>query len=571
MDRTILKLDPRSRHLLMDVWQRLERRQVEIATAWTEAYIAAFGRDEYMGEEQPFQGHAEIVRFSVGRLKRGDLEGYLERMADLGRRLEAQGFTYDRIVLSMHLFERAVLDLLSQEYSSTEEFARVAEVLDQVSHHAMVALAISHFEAKLASLQALESVSEAALSTMDLDALLSTLLQHVTNGMAADTGAILLLEKDTKELVYRASIGAEEADLLRHRPAADDTLAQQILASNGPVSTSPDTAGSDVCEPLPKLWSGYRLGVPLRVHGQVTGVLYIGWRQPHVVSPREMQLLETMAGRAAIAIGNVRLYAESRSLATQLSEANRELRILDQMKSDFLSIISHELRTPLTSILGYAQLLLKTIHGDLTPKVRQHVTTIHENGQRLLALINDLLDFSSIEAGRITLNPKRVQLRPLLELALAPARAETSVQAIDLSVTIPAELPLVMVDEQRFKQIIGHLMSNAIKFTPSGGQIRVHADYDCPECTKTEDGLSGGVLRISVADTGIGIPPDQLERIWTRFYQVEDAATRRFGGTGLGLAVVKTLVELHGGRVWVESEGIPGKGSTFSFTLPVGD
>jgi signal transduction histidine kinase/CheY-like chemotaxis protein len=249
-------------------------------------------------------------------------------------------------------------------------------------------------------------------------------------------------------------------------------------------------------------------------------------------------------------------YAAKEREARSLAQINEELRRLDELKSEFLAMVSHELRTPLTAILGYSRLLIRQVHGTLTPKQVEHQEAILRSAQRLTDLINDLLDVSRLEAARIELNPRPTEVREVVDHVIAAVRVAAHAKQIRITNEVNPDLPPVHADGTRLHQVLVNLIGNAVKFTPEGGSVRVRA------------GRQEGQVWIAVEDTGVGIPREELSRIWDPFYQVESPMRRRHGGSGLGLAIVRRLVELHGGLVRAESEG-EGRGSRFSFTLPI--
>jgi signal transduction histidine kinase/CheY-like chemotaxis protein len=249
-------------------------------------------------------------------------------------------------------------------------------------------------------------------------------------------------------------------------------------------------------------------------------------------------------------------YAEKAAEARSLAQINEELRRLDQLKSEILAMVSHELRTPLTAIVGYSRLLMRQVHGTLSPKQLEHQEAIFRSAQRLTDLINDLLDVSRLEAGRIELHPRPTDVRQVTDHVIAVVRVAAHGKQIRISNDVPEDLPPVNADPARLHQILVNLIGNAIKFTPAGGAVRIGAVRQ------------GDQVAVAVEDTGVGLERGELARIWDPFYQVESPMRRRHGGSGLGLAIVRRLVELHGGLVRAESEG-ENRGSRFSFTLPV--
>jgi PAS domain S-box-containing protein len=230
-------------------------------------------------------------------------------------------------------------------------------------------------------------------------------------------------------------------------------------------------------------------------------------------------------------------------------------RELDRMKTEFVSQVSHELRTPLTAIKGFTDMILDGDAGEVNEEQEEYLKIVKGNVDRLVSLINDLLDVARIESGRIKLNVEPLDLSEIIELVVATLRPLIEDKDQTITVELAPHLPMARGDHDRVLQVLTNLVSNAYKYTPAGGAIRVEAS------------AAGDLVRVAVHDTGIGIAPEDLARLFTRFYRVDSSLTREIGGTGLGLSIVKSIVELHGGSVSVESTS--GAGSTFAFTLPV--
>ena len=249
-------------------------------------------------------------------------------------------------------------------------------------------------------------------------------------------------------------------------------------------------------------------------------------------------------------------FAEKEREARSLAQINEELRRLDELKSEFLAMVSHELRTPLTAIVGYSRLLLRQVHGPLTPKQTEHQEAIFRSAQRLTDLINELLDVSRLESGRVELTPRAIDARVVVDQSIAVVAVAAQAKRITIVNAITPDTAPVHADPERLQQILVNLLSNAVKFTPDAGRVTITA------------GRHKDQLWIAVQDTGVGIPREELARIWDPFYQVESTLRRRHGGSGLGLTIVRRLVELHGGLVRAESDG-DNQGSRFTFTLPV--
>jgi len=272
------------------------------------------------------------------------------------------------------------------------------------------------------------------------------------------------------------------------------------------------------------------------------------WRtETGAFSATVVNLLQTFASQSVLAIENARLFRE-------IEEKGRQLETASKHKSQFLANMSHELRTPLNAILGYTELILDNIYGEVGERVRDVLGRLEKSGRHLLALINDVLDLSKIEAGQLTLALSEYSMSDVVQTVVTAVEALAAEKRLALKVTVAPDLPLGRGDERRIGQVLLNLVGNAIKFTELG-QVRV------------EVSATDGAFRVAVADTGPGIAPEDQEKIFEEFQQVDSSSTRKKGGTGLGLSIAKRIVEMHGGRIWVESS--PGKGSTFWFTLPV--
>jgi len=294
---------------------------------------------------------------------------------------------------------------------------------------------------------------------------------------------------------------------------------------------------------------GYRsvLAVPLLREQRILGALTVWRKEAGSFSPEIVNLLQTFATQSALAIQNARLFREIEDKSRQIEAANRH-------KSEFLANMSHELRTPLNAIIGFSEVLQEKLFGELNEKQAEYTDDILTSGRHLLSLINEILDLSKVEAGRMELEPSTFDLPLAIENARIFVRERATKHGINLDVNIDERLGDYVGDERKIKQILLNLLSNAVKFTPEGGRISITAN-------KTDNGAE-----ISVSDTGIGIAPEDRAKIFEEFRQVGGDYAHKTEGTGLGLTLAKKFVELHGGKIWVESE--VGKGSTFSFTLP---
>ena len=304
--------------------------------------------------------------------------------------------------------------------------------------------------------------------------------------------------------------------------------------------------------------SGVRtlLTTPLLPKGRAFGAIVIRRDEVRPFSDKQIELLRTFADQAVIAIENAGLFQEFQEKSRQLETANERLKELDRLKLDFVSNVSHELKTPLTAIKGAVDLLLREVPGRINESQTHYLTRVKSNTQHLAGLINDLLDLARIEEGRIELKGTRVSVGGLVHEVMETVKPLATEKAVLLEVKLPEPSVLVWADRDKVTQVLMNLISNAIKFTPSDGRVSI----------STADDREGWV-RVSIRDTGPGIPASEQEKIFEKFYQVTQDGGLKTKGTGLGLAICKALVELQGGKIWVESK--EGCGSTFSFTLPV--
>ena len=291
-------------------------------------------------------------------------------------------------------------------------------------------------------------------------------------------------------------------------------------------------------------------------------------------------VIDTITFIAMKALMTQQLHLESiTSSYDEIQQKNRELRTsfeqlreLDRLKSNFLAMISHELRTPLTSVIGYSEMLLEGMVGELNTEQHGYISTIKDKGEALLELIGSLLDMSKIEAGAMQLHMVPLDIPELLEVASSYVVPQANKKKLQLHLQTPDELPAVTGDRDKLRQCVVNLLGNAVKFTPEGGAIRLGVEvFSGVRRYSPEAGRFGPpeeqFLRITVQDSGIGIPTDRIDKIFNSFYQVDNTITREYGGTGLGLAIVKRFMEAHHGEVWVDSE--EGQGTLFSLLLPI--
>ena len=404
-------------------------------------------------------------------------------------------------------------------------------------------------------LKALGEVGQAVSSTVDLQTVLSTIVRHAVQLSGTDCGIIYEYDEPTQEFHLRASYQMEEelvntyrATPLRLGQGATGRAAEtKIPTQIADLRQEQEFATRGMRPILSRLGYQSLLAVPLLLEQKIMGALTIYRRQTATFAPEVVNLLQTFATQSVLAIQNARLFREIEDKSRQIEAANRH-------KSEFLANMSHELRTPLNAIIGFSEVLQEKLFGDLNEKQAEYTDDILTSGQHLLSLINEILDLSKVEAGRMELELSSFDLPLAIDNARTFVRERAVKHGITLDIDVDDRLGEYVGDERKIKQILLNLLSNAVKFTPEGGRISIIAN-------KTENGAE-----ISVSDTGIGIPPAEQPTIFEEFRQVGGDYAHKKEGTGLGLTLAKKFVELHGGKIWVESE--IGKGSTFSFTLP---
>jgi GAF domain-containing protein len=412
----------------------------------------------------------------------------------------------------------------------------------------------SELDQSVGELRALGEVGQAVASTLDLDTVLQTIVSRASALTGTQGGSIWEFEEARQLFHLHAThnLPDEVAAALRDTPIRrGEGVVGRLAVHPEPVVVrdivDESSYQSRVREVLVR--HGYRsiLAVPLLHDRRLLGGLVINRDTPGDFAPQVVELLKSFAAQSALAIQNARLFRE-------LEHKGRELESASRHKSEFLANMSHELRTPLNAILGFSELLSERIFGEINDKQAEYLTDIQESGRHLLALINDILDLSKIEAGRMELEVTDFDLPTAIENTLILLRERAERRGIALRREIDPSLGAFRADERKLKQVLLNLLSNALKFTPEGGRIDVVARAQ-------RDGV-----RISVADTGVGIAPEDQSAVFEEFRQVGSAA-KKVEGTGLGLAISRKFVELHGGRIGVTSE--PGKGATFAFTLPM--
>ncbi len=450
-----------------------------------------------------------------------------------------------------------VLELLNKPTGFTPEDE---EVLGLLASQAGVALANTQIydglRTNLDRLSRLMKVGTAISSELDLDALLRTISQTTSHLLQAERSTVFLADRARGELWSRVAEGLDHQEI---RIPMHAGIAGSVATTGTPVRIN-DAYTDPRFNPEVDKRTGFRthniLCAPMRnARGQVIGVFQVLNKRGGDFTALDEQLLASLSSQAAVAIENAQLYDEVQRAYTQLQ-------VLDKMKSDFLSTVSHELRTPLAPVLGYAEILLAGSMGQLPAGCRRGVEAIAESGKRLHAIVESLLTFVRLDQGEVALSREPVDLALVMHKVVEAFHAKANERRLRLSVEAAEALPQVLADPQELQTALTHLVDNATKFTLAGGQVTVAAT---PRVAP--DGKLG--VEIAVRDTGIGIPGDLHNKVFERFYQMDGSLTRKFGGMGIGLAVVRQIIEAHGSHIALESE--PGKGSTFRFVLPVAD
>jgi signal transduction histidine kinase len=412
-------------------------------------------------------------------------------------------------------------------------------------------------EAELArsvgELRALGEISEAVSSSLESQRVLTTIVTRAVQLSETEGGSIFEFDAATGLFHVRTCYGtsAELVEALRAtRIHVDETFVGRAAASGAPCQAA-DLASEPSDAHVDRLReAGWRsmLVVPLLREEEILGALVVRRILAGAFEQRTVDLLETLASQSAVAIYNARVFRE-------LDEKTRQLEVASQHKSEFLANMSHELRTPLNAVIGFSDVLLERMFGELNERQDEYLHDIRDSGRHLLELINEILDLSKVEAGRMELELGPVSLPEVLRHALAMVRERAEQHRLTLELEVDDALPAVQADELKLKQVVLNLVTNAVKFTPDGGVIAMTAQ------------LAGDEVRVTVRDTGIGIPEQDQDRIFEAFQRGGGRSHTSTEGTGLGLTLSKRIVELHGGRLWLTSR--VGVGSTFEFAIPV--
>jgi signal transduction histidine kinase/ActR/RegA family two-component response regulator len=477
----------------------------------------------------------------------------LQTVAGYRTLMSAPMLVDDDVVGALSLWRTAVAPFDERESTLLGDFAAQAAIaVRQVSLLRALESRSAELATKVDQLEALSEVGEAVRSSLDLDEVLATIVTNAVRLTGTDGGSLMEYDESTGVFSVRCAYGSSQAllDRLQEvRIERETTLVGRAALEGRPMEVA-DLDEVDLDAHLQVLYDdGWRsvLAVPLLRQDQMLGALVIRRRTTGGFSSDTVELLQTFASQSALAIVNARLYRE---LATKTAE----LEVASQHKSEFLASMSHELRTPLNAVIGFSEVLLDQMFGPVNERQRDYLRDIWTSGRHLLELLNEILDLSKVEAGQMELEYARFSVPDCLEYGLSLMRERAAQHRIELTLDVAAGVDEIEADELRLKQVVVNLLSNAVKFTPDGGHVRLSAT------TENAD------LCVAVTDDGIGVPEADRERIFASFQQGGRGVARE-EGTGLGLTLCRRIVELFGGRMWLESA--VGEGSTFGFAIPL--
>ena len=478
----------------------------------------------------------------------------LQRVAHFRTTMAAPLVIDDVVVGAMSVWRNEVSPFDEREMAIVTAFAgQAAMAMNGVKLVQELEARRAELARKVDELEALREVGEAVGSSLDVDHVLSTIAMHAVELSETGGGSILEYSEHDRCFMVRAAYQTEPEviDRLRGiRIELDETLVGRAAKERRPIAVI-DLDVADLDPHLRILYeAGWRsvLAVPMLREEQIVGALIVRRKRTGDFSAETVELMETFASQSTLALLNARLFRE-------LEKRSAELEVASRHKSEFLASMSHELRTPLNAVLGFSEVLLEQMFGEINERQEEYLRDIHGSGRHLLELLNEILDLSKVEAGQMELEYTTFELAPVLDQAASMLRERAGLKGIDIMVDADADVGSVEADELRLKQVVINLLTNAVKFTGDGGSVVVRV-------TRSET----DVVTITVTDTGIGVPPSDRERIFETFQQGGRGPTRE-EGTGLGLTLSRRIVELLGGRMSLQSE--VGVGSTFGFSLPV--
>ena len=478
----------------------------------------------------------------------------LQRLAGYRVLLSAPMLLGDEVVGVLLMWRTRVDPFSERDMSVLDEFAAQGAIaLRQFDLMQSLEARSTELASKVAQLEALRDLGDAVGSSLDPDAVLNSIVSNAVRLTRADGGSIMEYDERTDAFVVRAAYGSGQTLLNRLREITirrDATLVGRAATEQRPLQIADLSAEASLDPHLDALYrDGWRsmLAIPMLRGDLIIGVVVIRRRTPGSFHEEMVELLETFAAQSSVALVNARLFRELETKSAELEVASRH-------KSEFLASMSHELRTPLNAVIGFSEVLIDRMFGELNERQDEYVHDIWNSGRHLLELLNEILDLSKVEAGQMVLEPSTFSVEQTIESAVSLLRERATRHGISISVEVDEDVDTLDADELRFKQVLLNLLSNAVKFTPDGGSVKVRA------------ARSGDELVVTVSDTGVGVPPEDRERIFESFQQGGRGVARE-EGTGLGLTLTRRIIELFDGRLWLESE--VGVGSTFGFSIPV--
>jgi len=483
--------------------------------------------------------------------------------------------------IAVEAFRLGVQDYLIKPLDANSLNVAITHALSGTRLHREKARLTAQLKQQVSWLTVLSKVGQSATSTLELDEVLRRIVEAGVYLTQAEEGFLALLDDQSGQLYLRAVKNTDQDQSKTLRLRVSDSLVGRVVRTGHAVRMAQTDKGQ-----LLKVSTGFLvhslLHVPILSKGKVLGVLSVDNRiSKRAFTEMDEMLLISLADYAAVAIENARLYEQAqqeiaerkraeaalekeRALlarrvaerTAELSAANAELARAARLKDEFLASMSHELRTPLNTVLGLSETLQEQLYGPLNKRQHKSLRSIEKSGRHLLALINDILDVSKIEAGKLGLEIGPVSVELVCQASLGLTKQIAQKKRLKVSSSFDSAVEIVQADQRRLKQILVNLLSNAVKFTPEGGAISLEVVGD----------VEREAVHFTVWDTGIGISPEEMERLFQPFVQLDSSLSRQYTGTGLGLALVRRLTELHGGGVSVESE--VGKGSRFTVSLP---
>jgi signal transduction histidine kinase/HAMP domain-containing protein len=464
----------------------------------------------------------------------------------VGIPLVAKGKVGGAMVLSNRkhrIFKKEDIDLLSSIGSQVGVAVENARLYSELKRHDE-------------TLETLFEIDRVVSQSLDLDEIFREALAKTIQVTSSDAGAIYTLEENGKTLKLKTSSGLS-TDFVGgvSEIKVGGGVAGGTVILKKPIVTDIDHyPGSELLPYLRKEGLVVLVGVPLMAKGRVVGALNLGNRSRRTFSKEDLEVLASIGGQIGVAIENARLYQEAKTSYEKLQAAYEELKSLDRMKSEFLSNVSHELKTPLVSIRGYSELLYDEKLGVLKDEQKKSLEAIIRNADRLTRLINSILFISKMQAEKLEFKFQPVDMAEIIKTCVDDARSMMDTKQITFEKDIP-KISKVNGEKDRFIEVISNLLDNAIKFTPTGGKISIKALDE------------GEFVHITVTDNGIGIPLEIIPKLFSRFYQADASASRKYGGTGLGLYITKNIVDAFRGKIWIESE--VGKGTNVHVLLPI--